>query len=65
MVHHGYLNLLWAAKKCLSSPERTVFAILHESVGWCFLCYNHVFGHRHIKLYSSIDIVIAQLVKRN
>ena len=34
-----------------------------ESVPWCFLGYNHFFGHRHIKLSSSSGIAIAYLIR--
>ena len=34
-----------------------------ESGTLCFLGYNHLYGHRHIKLYSHLDDTIAQLIR--
>ena len=51
-----------AAKRCPSLLVRTVFCDT-ESVPWCFRGYNHLCGHRHIKLYSYLDDTIAQLIR--
>ena len=51
-----------AAKRCPSLLVRTVFCDA-ESVPWCFLGYNHLYGHRHIKLYNHLDDTIAQLIR--
>ena len=50
------------AKRCPSLLVRTVFCDV-ESVSWCFLGYNHLHSHRHIKLYSVIDKAMAQLIR--
>ena len=62
VVYHRCRRLLKATKRCPSLLVRTVFCDV-ESVSWCFLGYNHLYGHRHIKLYSAIDKAMAQLIR--
>ena len=63
LVYHRCKNLMKAAKRCSSLLARTVFCDVAESVPWCFTGYNHLFGHRHIKLYSHLDDTFAQLTR--
>ena len=51
-----------AAKRCPSLLVRTVFCDV-DSVSWCFLGYNHLYGHRHITLCSVLDKAMAQLIR--
>ena len=62
IVYQRCKNLMKAAKRCPSLLVRTVFCDA-ESVPWCFLGYNHLYGHRHIKLYNHLDDTIAQLIR--
>ena len=62
VLYYRCKSLLKAAKRCPSLLVRTVFCDV-ECVYWCFLGYNHLYGHRHIKLYSAIDKAVAQLIK--
>ena len=62
IVYQRCKNRMKAAKRCPSPLVRTVFYDA-ESVPWCFLGYNHLYGLRHIKLYSHLDDTIAQLIR--
>ena len=69
-IHCGWWlhRILWAETELLwlslSSRSHVVcFLGGRESVSWCFLGYNHLYGHRHIKLYSHLDDTIAQLIR--
>jgi len=50
------------SKSCPSLLVRSVFCGAESSPCFFFFCYNHIFGHRHIKMYSS-DIAIAYLLR--
>ena len=52
-----------AAKRCPSLLARTVFCDV-ESVYHVFIGYNHLFGHRHIKLYSHSDDTFCTINKK-
>ena len=62
VYHHRCKNLMKAGKRCLSLLVRTEFCNA-ESVSWCFLGYNHLYGQGHIQLYSHLDDTIAQLIR--
>ena len=44
-------------------PTYTNSVLDVESVSWCFLGYNYLYGHRHIKLCSHLDDTIAQQIR--
>ena len=63
MMYYRCRNILRAEK------DVPLYLYVQSSVGlslsvpWCFLGYNHIFVHRHIKMYSSSDIAIAYLIR--